>query len=169
MSDAVENHTVVPAFPVHPTPPLARALPLGIVTALVVGVVWHLVVTSSGMQIGFVAIGAGFVIGYAMLFGARGEGSLSLQVNAMAVTLVTMFFAEYFISRTMVGQFLVSQGETAGLPIFFYPTDMVALVVDTLTADPITLGFWGFALMGAFRVTAPHSDEVQPEETAVEA
>lgn len=145
----------VPLLAEQRQPRLALGVVAGLITAVVAGFIWYQVVAVTSTQIGILAIGVGLLIGAAMRFAAGGVGARPLQAAAVLITLVTMFFAEYFVARNFVGDYYVSQGDTAALPLFIAPADMVGVATDSVRADPVTLLFWGIALVAAFRMTKP--------------
>src|SRR5687767_4548436 len=71
-----------PAAPAR-QPRLAPALAAGVVAAIVGATAWYFIVALSNVQIGFLAIGVGFLIGIAMRWGAGGVGGLKLQIGAV--------------------------------------------------------------------------------------
>lgn len=141
-------------------PRLVPAVLAGIVAGAVAAAVWYLIVGFSGFQIGFLAVGVGFVIAFVMRAAAGGVGGPRLQVAAVVLTLLSMFVAQFYIARKLLGDYFVSQGETGPLRLFVAPTDMFAVVADFLREDPLTLLFWAIALYTAFRGTQGTSEVV---------
>ena len=154
-------------------PNTAQGILVGAVVAIVVGAVWYLVVTMGNIQIGFLAIGIGFAIGIAMRWAAGPGESRALQVAALLLTLVTMFFAEFFIARTFIGEAFVAQGDSSPLRLFLAPADMFSVVAESIRLDPLTLLFWLIALSGAYRTTradaGPQRHDEQDRQPAPEA
>lgn len=152
-----------PASPAAPArgPRIVPAVLAGIVTAVAATAAWYFVVALSGWQIGLLAIGVGFVVGYAMRLAAGGVGGIRLQIGAVVLTLLSMVAAEFLITRKFLGEYFVSQGDTSPLPMLFAPAEMVGIVADVVKADPMTLLFWAIALSAAWRVA-----KFTPEQAA---
>lgn len=145
----------VPLLAEQRQPRVALAVLAGVVVAIVAGLIWYQVVARTGMQIGYLAIGVGLLIGAGMRFAAGGVGARSLQVAAAVITLVTMFAAEYFVARWFIGEYFVSQGDSTPLRLFIAPADMFSVATESVRADPLTLLFWLIALGAAVRMTKP--------------
>ena len=112
--------------------------------ALISTVIWYLVVAVSEYQIGFIATLVGWVIGTGAVIGARGRGSLWLSGVAVVLTILSLGVSEYLINYHMATQLIGVQFDLLQ-PIDF----MVTIVVDSITADPVTLLFWAFAVGAA--------------------
>lgn len=141
-------------------PRLAPAILAGIVAAAAAAAVWYLIVGFSGYQIGFLAVGIGFVIAFVMRRAAGGVGGIRLQISAVVLTLVSMFAAEFFIARKFLGEYFVSQGNNEPLRLLLAPADMFDVVADVLKQDPLTLLFWAIALYTAWRGTRATHEQV---------
>jgi hypothetical protein len=122
---------------------LARGSVFAAIAALVASALWYAVVAISEYQIAFVAIGVGWVVGTAAVLGARGRGSIPLSAVSGVLTLAALFVSEYLIDYHYITQIV-------GPMDLIQPPDLViALVIDSLSADPATLLFWAFALAAA--------------------
>ncbi len=69
----------------------------GAVAALVAGVLWSVFAVLTGYQIGYVAIGVGFLIGYAVIWGSGKKRGAPLQLISAGITVVTLFVSQYFL------------------------------------------------------------------------
>ncbi len=114
--------------------------------------VWVLVVSLSGYQLGIAALAVGWATGVAAVAASGGVRNMRLQVAAVTSTVAALAVSEYFIVRAF---FIESIGGAADVPLLLPVSDMVAVVQDSVTADPLTLLFWGLAAVAAFRVTQP--------------
>lgn len=123
---------------------LLGGLAVAVLAAVVASAVWYAVVTFSSYQIGFVAIGVGWVIGTGAVIGARGRGSIWLAAASMLLTLVALGVSEYLISYHFI-----TQEFGLALDLIQPPDVVVSVIVEVLAADPLTLAFWGFALVAA--------------------
>jgi hypothetical protein len=112
--------------------------------ALITTVIWYLVVAVSSYQIGFIATLVGWVIGTGAVIGARGRGSLWLSGIAAVLTIVSLGVSEYLINYHIATEMVGVQLDLLQ-PIDF----MFSIVVESITADPVTLLFWAFAIGAA--------------------
>lgn len=78
-------------------PNLTFAILLGCIGGLVSGFIWYFLTVWTDRQIGYIAIGVGFVIGWAVMFGSGGKRGMTIQITSAAITLVTLLCSQYFI------------------------------------------------------------------------
>ncbi len=144
---------------------LVTAAGAGLVAAIVGGVVWGLIVRWSDYEVGFVAWGIGFVVGSAVVLGARDRRGLPLQVLAVVLALAGIVLGKY-LAFVWIGQDELGK---SGFELPVFSSDTVDLFWD-LRSD--IWGGWdllwvGLAVVTAFRIPQP---ERQPpaEESAAE-
>src|SRR6185503_1710751 len=134
-------------------PNMIMALVLGSVAAIVAGVIWYYFVILSGYQIGYIAIGVGFVIGWAVVLGAGKKRGPKLQIMSAALTLVTLFTSEYFMALHYIRQYLLENKaeypDYNGEMFFLSPFDP-----DILGGmiSPMGLLIWGIGIYFAYSV-----------------
>jgi hypothetical protein len=131
---------------------IARALVTGIAAAILAGAVWYLLVVLTDMRIGIAAIGVGFLVGLGASFEQQGRDRLPLQLIAVTLTLLTLFFAEYFIVRHAALELLANNNFNLDVPLLMSPGDMTQIVRDEIGEDPILLLFWAIAVFQAWVV-----------------
>jgi hypothetical protein len=135
---------------------LLNATLAGVVAAIAGGVVWGLIVRWSDYEIGFAAWGIGFIVGTAVVFGARHRRGLPLQLIAVVLALAGIVLGKY-LAFVWIGQDELGK---AGLSLPVFSTDTMRLFWD-LKSD-IWSGWdllWvGLAVVSAFRIP-----QVQPE------
>ncbi len=120
-----------------------------VVGAVLASVLWYGVVALSGWQVGIVAVVVGFIVGKAVVFGAGGRGSIPLVAISALATLAALVMSEYLI----VYHFIAQEFGSDGLISVVQPIDFVATVaIESVSADPLTLLFWGFALFQAVAI-----------------
>ena len=73
----------------------ATAVLAGLAAAIAGAVVWGLIVRWSEYEVGFVAWGIGFVVGTAVVMGARNRRSFPLQVAAVVLALAGVVLGKY--------------------------------------------------------------------------
>ena len=69
---------------------------LGLLGGLVAGIIWYLILVITNYEIGYVAIGVGYLIGQAIHFGSGKKRGPGLQFLSVGVTLTTLLVAKYF-------------------------------------------------------------------------
>jgi len=117
----------------------------GLLAAVIATVVWYGVVAISGWQVGFIAVGVGWLVGTGTVLGAGGRGSFLHVVSSGLFTIVALAISEYLIVFHFASQaFGLVLGDLLQSPDF-----MLEVVVESLAADPLTLLFWGIALLAA--------------------
>jgi hypothetical protein len=118
----------------------------GLVGAIIASALWFAVVAVTNWQIGLVAIIVGLIVGKAVVFGAGGRASIPLVAVSAALTLAALVASEYLI----VYHFVAQEFGTDGLISVVQPVDfVVAVALESVQADPLTLLFWGFAVVQA--------------------
>lgn len=143
-----------PATPLLGVSGLVGGLAAGAFAAVLATVIWYAVVVVTEYEIGFVAIVVGWLVGTAVVFGARRRVSIPLVAASALFTLAALSVSEYLIVYHVLTQEL-------GLPLglFEAPDLIVEVAVEAIRADPVTLLFWGIALVQAvyipFRVMRP--------------
>lgn len=153
-----EHHPPPPAGPVA-VPNVAGGVLVAGLAAAAGAVAWYLVVTLTGYQIGYLAIGVGALVGLGAKVGAGRVGSRSLQAVSVALAAAAMIAAEYFVARFFAVEFLATQG-VGDVPLLLPLGDAVAVVQQSVSADPLTLAFWAIALVAAWRLPGPARSEV---------
>lgn len=128
---------------------------VSIVVALVSSVVWFAAVVITNYQLGIVAVVVGFIMGFCVLKATGGRTSRSLQLTAVAITLLAMVLSQYLIVNHFINRYLDEEGEGGYLPLLLSPAAMAGIVYDSVVADPLTLLFWGIAVYEVYRRLEP--------------
>ena len=131
------------------SPNLIRALLLGLGAAAISSVVWYGIVVVTQYQLGFIALGVGWLVGQAVVLGAGRQRGLRLQILSVAIALIAMIISEYLIVRHFVARALAADGY-ADVPLLLPANAMLGLIVESVKEDPLTLLFWGIAAWEAF-------------------
>ena len=132
-------------------PNLPGAVALGIVAGLVAGVVWYGVVVVTGYEIGYLGIGAGYLVGQAVYWGAGRKRGSSLQFLSAGMTLLTLFAANYFTFLHFLRRYLLAQ-KIAGYDGHFFFISPLGPDFLKNSVSPIGLLIWAIALYTAFSV-----------------
>jgi hypothetical protein len=140
---------------------LVGGLAVAVVAAVLATAIWYAVVAFSSYQIGFVAVAVGWVIGTGAVLGARGRGSIWLSAISVLLTIISLGVSEYLIAYHFVTEEI---GFDVGL---IQPVDvMLSIILEVIVADPLTLVFWGFAVVAAayvpFKQIRPEAEPSWP-------
>jgi hypothetical protein len=135
----------------------------GLAAAVVGGIVWALIVRWTEYEIGFVAWGIGFLVGTAVVFGAREARGIPLQVLAVVLALVGIVIGKYLSFVWVI------QDELPGLNLPVFSTDTMDIWWD---ARSDIWGGWdllwvGLAVVTAFRI--PQHDREEPVDESTPA
>ena len=139
-------------------PKIVIALILGLLAAVVAGILWFAISVLTGYQIGYIAIGVGYLIGKAVIWGSGGKRGMPLQIMSAVVTLATLCISQYFITVYYIRQYL--QEHIAEFPgyhgqwLFVSPfdSDIISEMVS-----PIGLLIWAVGIYFAYTIPKSRS------------
>jgi FtsH-binding integral membrane protein len=106
---------------------MAGAFGLGIVASIVGGIIWYYVSVLTNMEFGYVAIGLGYLIAFSVYIGAGKKRARNLQILALVLTLVTIFFVEHVLYVHFANEYIQTHlsdfpnfqaGDRVGIPLF---------------------------------------------------
>lgn len=120
----------------------------GLIACIVGAVVWALISVSTGYQIGYMAIGMGFLVGYAVRLGGKGVTPVFGVVGAL-LALLGCFLGDYL---SVIG-FVSSE---TGMPYMVTLTTVpVSAVIEELLANllSVTALFYGIALFEGYKLS----------------
>ena len=140
---------------------LLRAAGTGLVAALVGGIVWGLIVKWSQYELGFVAWGIGFVVGTAVVYGARNLRGIPFQLTAVLFALLGIALGKY-LGFVWVGQ---DELEVVGIDLPVFSKDTFDLFWD---ARKDVWGWWDLLWVGLAVVTAFRIPQPEPEPDAAQ-
>jgi hypothetical protein len=132
---------------------VVQGLGLGVVAAVVSAWAWAMIVVVTGYRVGIVAVGVALLIGTAVRFGSRGAAGPTSRAGSVVLTLLAMAAAEYLTVRHLLNE-LAAVGIIDRIPVLVAPADALAMVAESLAADPVTLPFWAIAVFSAWRYGA---------------
>jgi len=126
---------------------VGAAIWLGALAGLVSALVWFGVVVVTDYQLGIVAVGVGWLVAQAVMFGAGKRRGGALPWISLIVTGLAMILAEYLIVRHHAAQYLADEGVK---PSLLLPLGLSAsLILESVKSDPLTVVFWIIALIEA--------------------
>ena len=134
-------------------PNLVVAVLAGLAAAVVGTLVWYGVVVITNYQMGFIAVGVGWLVAMAVVFGSGRKRGPALQAISVAITLAALFMSEWLIVRYYAIEYLAEQG-LAEIAVFWPLGAMLELVVASIGENLFTLIFWAIALWAAFSTPA---------------
>lgn len=152
----MENRPIVPPTS-QPPPPLVEtvggesririipAIVAGAASAFIAAVMWAAIVSITGWQIGFFAIGVGLIVGVAVRRVGNGA-SMALGVIAAIFALVGTLLGDFFAVATVISKF-----RGVGILEMFTADELpFALNGFTRAFDVINFLFYGLAVYTAF-------------------
>lgn len=139
-------------------PNMALAVVLGGIAALIAGVAWYLLTVSTGYQIGYVAIGVGFIIGHAVIWGSGKKRGPSLQIMSAAITVLTLLVSQYFIVLYYARKYLLEhRAEFPGYNGQWFLISPFNSEVIKSMFSPIGLLIWGIGIYFAYSLPKARS------------
>ena len=135
---------------------LGMALGAGLVSSLAGAGLWAGITVATGYQIGFMAIGVGFLVGFAVRAAGKGVSSVFGVVGAV-FALVGCALGNLLAVAAIVGQ-------NEGVPFLDVLTQLdFALIQELMVAtfSPMDLLFYGFAIYEGYRLSFR---EITPED-----
>lgn len=134
---------------------LLKGVSLGVIACIVGAVVWSLVSISTGYQIGYMAIGVGFLVGFAM---RQGKGVTPVfGIIGAALALLSCVLGDFFSMIGLIAkEYEVSFWEVlTGIEY----KDVASLMVENLAS--MTIVFYGIALYEGYKLS--FREQKQPE------
>ena len=134
---------------------LPKAVLLGALASIVGAVAWGLISVATGYQIGYMAIGVGFLVGMAM---RQGKGvTMIFGIIGAALSLLSCVMGDFFsIIGLIAKEYDVSFMETLTQIDF---KDVVSLLTDNLAS--MTIVFYGVALYEGYKLS--FREQKEPE------
>lgn len=129
---ATVEPTPEPIVPSGPPPGLLRPLLFASAAGLVGALVWYFSVTLTDYKTGLVAIGVGWLVGFAAVRGAGGRGSAALGVASLVVAVLAMLFGEYLIVNHFALKAFAAEDPSAALPSYIGMTPFFLIYKETI-------------------------------------
>lgn len=105
----------------------------GLLSAIVGGIVWGLIVLATDYEIGYMAWGIGLLSGYAVLFAAGGKKGRPLQVTAVISSLLGILIGKYFVFyQALKNEVVKAYGAEAARNIKFYSSQVLGFFFDNI-------------------------------------
>ena len=134
---------------------LALGVAGGLLGAIIGGLVWGLIMKATEYEVGYVALGIGFLCGWAVgFFSQKGRGII-FQLIAVGTSIFGIFFGKYFgfylIVKDEISEYF---GPEAAKEISFFSKDVFDIFLEVLRENPnlYDLLFIGLAVYYAWRM-----------------
>ena len=127
---------------------VGAAVGLGFLAGLVSALVWFGVVVVTEYQLGIVAVGVGWLVAQAVMFGSGKRRGGALPWISLVITALAMLLAEYLIVRHYLVQYLAEEG-MQDVPLLLPVHLSASLVFESIKSEPLTVVFWVIALIEA--------------------
>ena len=145
---------------------LVPAALAGLVAAIVGGVIWGLIVKWTDYEIGFAAWGIGFVVGSAVVLGARGRRSLRLSALAVVLALVGILIGKYLSFVWVLRSAAGAEHVSISAPIFSGSTWHAFMDAKSDVWSFFDVLWIGLAVATAFRIPRPEEHRLEEEAPA---
>lgn len=146
---------------VNTGPPLAAesaetnyflAAVLGVTAAAAGAGVWYGLVVMTNMMIGYVAVGIGFLVGFAVKYGA-GRGTFGLQILGAVLALLSIAGGDYFMIHYWIRE--EDPTFTQWLDLGTYLNEYIAVLKE----NPLNLLFYAIAVYEGYIL--PKADDLE--------
>lgn len=141
---------------------LPFAIAGGVIAAIVAGAVWAAIAVFAHIEIGYVAIGVGFLAGWGVFLGAGKKRGVQLQVVAVACAALGLLVGKYFIVANAIRDYLVSQEMVQKGEISLFNSGIFKIFFENIGSflSPWDALWLFFALGAAWGVPKPRGVQV---------
>lgn len=140
----------------NPNTPMA--ILAGLFAAILAGVVWYAFTVLTNYQVGYIAIGVGFLIGFAVRLGSGNKRGFSLQMISAGITLLTLYVSQYFVFHHYARKYLLEH--KAEFPDYNGQFFLLSPFNPDILRDmisPIGLIIWAVGIYFAYSLLKPRS------------
>jgi hypothetical protein len=139
-------------------PNMPMAVLAGLFAAIIAGSLWYAFTVITNYQVGYVAIGVGFLIGYAVRLGSGKRRGFSLQMVSAGITLATLFISQYFVIHHYARKYMLeNQAQFPGYNGQFFLLSPLNPEVIKEMISPIGLIIWAVGIYFAYLLLKPRS------------
>jgi len=133
------------------------AILFGVVGAAIGGILWYLITTITKTEVAYLAIGLGYIIGFAVHLGSGKKRGMNLQVISAVLTVIALFVSEKFIFSYFANSYIqthlsefpgIEQGQMISIPV--YDSAFLHSLVS-----PIGLLIYAIGIYFAFKYCKP--------------
>lgn len=123
----------------------------GAVAAFVAALIWGTITYATGYQIGFMAIGVGFLVGYAVNYLGKGM-SQTFNIIGAAFALLGCVLGNLFAA--MISAALVEGIPVLGIIVALAADPKIIVEILVATFSPMDLLFYGIAIYEGYKLSA---------------
>lgn len=127
---------------------LTMAVLGGLIASIVSAIIWSIVTYATGYQIGFMAIGVGFLVGYAVNFFGKGI-TIPFGVVGASFSLFGCLLGNIF--TTIIAAALQEKLPVSAILTVLVTTPSVIIEIMKDTFSPMDLLFYGIAVYEGYR------------------
>jgi hypothetical protein len=131
----------------------------GIAAGLVGAIIWAIVTVATGYQIGYMAIGIGFIVGYAIRFMGKGIDMI-FGISGAVIAILSCFLGNFLSSIGFIADYQ-SMGYMETLISFDYSFFMDLMIESFGFMDVL---FYGFAAFEGYKLSFRKVTEVDLQE-----
>lgn len=136
-------------------PNILRSVAGGLLAAVIAGIIWYFFVIITKIELGYLAIGVGYLIGWGVYLGSGKKRGIAIQLITVAITLLTLIVSSYLVYSHFVEEYLENElGKQVSLPIWAVLIDAPSDFLSSLVS-PMGLLIWGIGLYVAYRFAMP--------------
>jgi|GEM_PF-897687 len=137
---------------------MGGAIGLGVIAALMGGMVWYFFTILTGLEFGYLAIGLGYLVGNGVYYGAGKNRSQKLQIVSGVLTIIAIFIAEWYIFNHYVNEYFRLNPEE--FPKYLdpnYPVEISVFAPEFLQSllSPIGLLIYAIGAYVGYQVPKP--------------
>ncbi len=134
------------------------AIIVGAIGGIIGGVIWYFVTINSGMEIGYVSLGLGYLIGFGVYLGAGKKRGHQLQIISAILALVAIIVTEKYIFDYFISEYIknnpsefpeLSVGQTVAVS-YFEPEFWKGMI------SPIGLLIYSIGIYLAYKFCKPN-------------
>lgn len=135
---------------------LPKAIVGGVVAAVLGCIAWFAIEVITGYQLGYVAIGLGYLIIRGILYGSGNRRNSQLQIIGVILALLAIVAANYFIGVHDIIDYAAQHYPNAPQSLVMSVSFQTAAInFFQYAIDPIGLFIWGIALFVVYRGLRP--------------
>jgi len=142
---------------------LFLAVIVGCAAAVVGAIAWALITVATGYQIGWMAVGVGFLVGYSMKYFGKGT-TVVFGIIAAVIALVGCVAGNLLTTVIMVAK----QEHLSVMSVLQNLTPTIVMDLLKETSQPMDLLFYGLAVYEAYKFSFTSEEQemvtAQPEE-----
>lgn len=128
----------------------------GFIGAFLGGLAWYIIELMTGYEIGYVAVGVGYLVVKGISIGSGYKKGNTLQIMSVCLTLLAIFGAKYFLGVHYIQDALLRKYPDADqIKVYIFSLTTAGKDFFSYAITPVGLFIWGIALYIAYRGLKP--------------